>query len=175
MLPASLMSLTLGYGPHWPSQAPDLDSISHPSAFLNPSPRACSSSSLWSLVDWSLPFYSLPAPSSPTAVLPSWGLGTSHCSDAWVGVLASSDFYHCILLANPSLADGMNLSTRSKCCKTGLMDLAAEVRVWLSLCHLGCTVILLRIVNGLPWLSFTSTLTTLFTSPLTEMHLNATT
>lgn len=88
MLPASLMSLTLGYGPHWPSQAPDLDSISHPSAFLNPSPRACSSSSLWSLVDWSLPFYSLPAPSSPPAVLPSWGLGTSHCSDAWVGVLA---------------------------------------------------------------------------------------
>lgn len=47
---------TLGYGPHWHSQAPDLDSISHPCAFLSLLPWACASSSVRCLVEWPPPF-----------------------------------------------------------------------------------------------------------------------
>lgn len=89
MLPASLMSLTLGYGPHRHSQVQDGELISHPSAFLSLSPQACSCFSAWPPADGSLPFSWPACPFQPHSYATQLGSGgwVTALMLAWVPLL----------------------------------------------------------------------------------------
>lgn len=105
-LPLCMLQLA----PHWHIQDLDLHSISQPSAFFQSVipefvlPPQCVPQLMGPSHS-----HSLPAPFSLIDALLSWGLVTSHCSDAYMGNLASKDFSCCILLANPTWGDGTKL------------------------------------------------------------------